>query len=274
LINNLTVKPELSSKIILSIITVAKNDIARLSKTIKSLDRIYNDERFEHIIVDCLSVDGTSDLLSKVVENTNVTVVSGRDFGIYDAMNKGSNLASGVFELYLNSGDELLALPEQIVKWCNQINPSYIDIACFPCLLQFGNESLFLRPRGYTKYRMPTSHQAMIFARNFMVNHPYNIKYRIAGDFELYLQTSTGRVCTVSSKGSLTLIQGEGFASANPLIAYREYLHIVSNRYRGTERLLGFIVIFCKGMMMIVLKKIIPKRWINYFRVIELKKFS
>jgi putative colanic acid biosynthesis glycosyltransferase len=269
LINNFSVKPKLSPNIILSIITVAKNDRARLSKTIKSLDVIYNDERFEHIIVDCLSVDGTSDLLSKVVENTNVIVVSGLDFGIYDAMNKGSNLASGSFELYLNSGDELLALPEQIVKWCNQINPSYIDIACFPCLLQFGNRRLFLRPMEYTKYRMPTSHQAMIFSRNFIVNHPYNIKYRIAGDFELYLQTSPGRVCAVSAKSPLTLIQGEGFASTNPLIAYREYLHIVLNRYQGTARLMGLIVIFCKGMIMVVLKKIIPKRWINYFRVIE-----
>jgi putative colanic acid biosynthesis glycosyltransferase len=269
LINNFSVKPELSPNIILSIITVAKNDRARLSKTIKSLDVIYNDERFEHIIVDCLSVDGTSDLLSKVVENTNVIVVSGPDFGIYDAMNKGSNLASGVFELYLNSGDELLALPDEIVNWCKQINPSYMDIACFPCLLQFGNRTLFLRPRGHTKYRMPTSHQAMIFARKFMVNHPYNIKYRIAGDFELYLQTSPERVCTVSAKSPLTLIQGEGFASTNPLIAYKEYLHIVFNRYQSTARLLGFIVIFCKGMIMIFLKNIIPKRWINYFRVIE-----
>lgn len=267
--NNLSVKPALSQNIILSIITVAKNDRARLSKTIKSLDVIYNDERFEHIIVDCLSVDGTSDLLSKVIEKTNVIVVSGPDFGIYDAMNKGSNLASGLFELYLNSGDELLALPEQIVSWCKQINPAYMDIACFPCILQFGNRTLFLRPRGYTKYKMPTSHQAMIFARNFMINHPYNIKYRIAGDFELYLQSSPGRVCTVSAKSPLTLIQGDGFASANPSIAYREYFQIVFNRYQGTARLLAFIVIFCKGVTMIALKKIIPIRWINYCRAIK-----
>ena len=77
-----------------------------------------------------------------------------------------------------------------------------------------------------------------------MVNHPYNIKYRIAGDFELYLQTSPGRVCTVSAKSPLTLIQGEGFSSTNPSIAYREYLHIVFNRYQGTDRFLAFIVIF------------------------------
>jgi hypothetical protein len=116
---------------------------------------------------------------------------------------------------------------------------------------------------------MPTSHQAMIFARSFIVKHPYNIKYRIAGDFELYLQSSPERVCTVSAKSPLTLIQGEGFASTNPLIAYREYLHIVLNRYQGVTRLIAFIVIFCKGVTMIAFKKIIPIKWINYFRTIK-----
>jgi putative colanic acid biosynthesis glycosyltransferase len=195
--------------------------------------------------------------------------MSGQDAGIYDAMNKGSNLASGVFELFLNCGDELKALPEQIVKWCSEINSSSIDIACFPCLLKFGNEDLFLRPRGHTKYRMPTSHQAMIFVRNFLIRHPYNIKYKIAGDFELYVRSHPDRVFIVSDTKPLTLIQGEGYASTNPLIAYSEYLNVVFNRYQGFARILAFMVISCKGIVAIALKKILPIRWINFFRVIK-----
>jgi glycosyltransferase involved in cell wall biosynthesis len=218
---------------------------------------IYSDERFEHIIVDCLSTDGTADLLKEVDCNANVKVISGPDSGIYDAMNKGSNLSTGVFELFLNCGDELLAPPEQIVKWCNEINPSSVDIACFSSVLQFGNGRLFLMPREHTKYRMPTSHQAMIFARNFLNKYPYNIEYKIAGDFELYLQSSSDRIFIVSDNRPLTLIQGEGFASTNPFIAYKEYLKIVFKRYRGVACLLGLIVISCKGVAAIIFKKIL-----------------
>lgn len=269
LINKLSANTALCSNIIFSIITVVKNDEARLLKTIKSLEIIYSDERFEHIIVDCLSTDGTADLLKEVVCKVNVNVISGADDGIYDAMNKGSNLASGVFELFLNCGDEFLAPPEQIVKWCNEIDPSSIDIVCFPCILQFGNREFLLRPKEHAKYRMPTSHQAMIFARNFLTRHPYNIKYRIAGDFELYLQSSPERICIISDDKPLTLIQGEGYASANPFIAYSEYLKIVSDRYQGTKLILAFMVISCKGFTAITLKKILPIGLINYFRAVK-----
>lgn len=262
----LTGNNALYRNVVLTIITVVKNDEVRLFKTIKSLVMIYGDNRFEHIIVDCLSTDGTADLLNKISSISNVKVISDSDYGIYDAMNKGLNLSSGSYELFLNCGDELLAKPEQIVKWCNEINPALVDIACFSCVAEFGNRQLLLNPKRHSRYKMPTSHQAMIFTRNFLTEHNYNIEYTIAGDFELYLQSSSDRVFIVFDRKPLTLIQGEGFASNNPFIAYKEYLTIVFNKYQGFLCFFAVILIFCKFISVFIIKKILPKRCINYLR--------
>jgi putative colanic acid biosynthesis glycosyltransferase len=252
--------------VVLSIITVVRNDEARLSKTIQSLEKIYGDERFEHIIVNGLSTDGTTNVLKKVAHLANLKVVSGPDSGIYDAMNKGSNLSSGNFVLFLNCGDELLALPEQIAKWCNEINPSLVDIACFSCALQFEDKRVNFIPRRHTKYKMPTSHQAMIFSRNFIAIQPYNTQYKIAGDFDLYLRSCPRRVLLDSSNKPLTLVQGEGYASSNPFTAYREYLKIAIENYQGVTCIFALTSIFCKGLIVIFLKKNLPMKWINYLR--------
>lgn len=258
---------EQQSKIVLSIITVVRNDEVRLLKTIQSLEMIYSDDRFEHIIVDGLSTDGTATLLKKTACLANVKVISGADSGIYDAMNKGTNLALGNYVLFLNCGDELLAQPEQIAKWCNEINFSLVDIACFRCVLQFEDKRLELIPRGHAKYKMPTSHQAMIFSRKFITKQPYSIQYKIAGDFDLYLQSCRSRVLLIPNSEPLTLVQGEGYASANPFTAYGEYLKIAFKNYQGITCLMALVVIFFKAFLAIFIKKILPIRWINYLRV-------
>ena len=47
------------NKMLISIITVVKNDLVRLKKTISSLNYIYNDINFEHVIIDGSSIDNT-----------------------------------------------------------------------------------------------------------------------------------------------------------------------------------------------------------------------
>ena len=74
---------------LLSIITVCRNDAARLKKTIESLSHFYNNPRFEHVVVDGKSTDGTDSLVAPLMHKTNFKFYSGHDSGIYDAMNHG-----------------------------------------------------------------------------------------------------------------------------------------------------------------------------------------
>jgi glycosyltransferase involved in cell wall biosynthesis len=82
---------------------------ALLEETIRSV-RAQTHRPIEHIVVDGGSTDGTVDLLRSLREapTTNgyeLRWVSGADRGMYDAINKGLEMARGQVVAYLNSDD-------------------------------------------------------------------------------------------------------------------------------------------------------------------------
>ena len=84
-----------------SIITICFNNLEELKYTYKTIkDQGFSD--FEWIVVDGNSQDGTKEWLEKVNANK---WVSEKDKGIYDAMNKGIEMATGEYLVFMNSGD-------------------------------------------------------------------------------------------------------------------------------------------------------------------------
>ena len=89
----------------ISIITVCKNSGLTLEETIKSVVvQKYNN--IEYIVIDGKSNDNTALIIEKYKQhiNSNVTEI---DKGIYDAFNKGLNLATGDLIGFVNSDDVL-----------------------------------------------------------------------------------------------------------------------------------------------------------------------
>jgi glycosyltransferase involved in cell wall biosynthesis len=88
----------------ISVITVIFNGEKYLEKTIQSVvNQTY--PNIEYIIVDGGSTDGTVDIVKKY--SSQITRwVSEKDNGIYDAMNKGLSMASGIWVNFLNGGDQ------------------------------------------------------------------------------------------------------------------------------------------------------------------------
>ena len=85
---------KIASKL-LSIVTVCLNDNELLEKTIKSI-RTQTFYDFEYIIVDGGSTDSTIQTINKNLDIIDLWI-SEKDNGIYDAFNKGINLASGKY---------------------------------------------------------------------------------------------------------------------------------------------------------------------------------
>ena len=75
----------------ISIITATKNSIETLHNSLNSI-RSQSYKNIEHIIIDNKSTDGTVELLKDYKSTSkihNVKLISEKDLGIYDAINKG-----------------------------------------------------------------------------------------------------------------------------------------------------------------------------------------
>ena len=86
-----------------SIITVTFNNVSVINDCLDSISlQEYND--IQHIVIDGASTDGTLSILESKRSQIN-TLISQPDNGIYDAMNKGIQNASGEIVGFLNSDD-------------------------------------------------------------------------------------------------------------------------------------------------------------------------
>jgi len=92
----------------ISIVTICLNNDF-LEKTIESvINQTYID--FELIIIDGGSTNEKCiDTLSKYSSFKNIIIVSEKDKGIYDGMNKGIAKAKGDYIIFVNAGDELIS---------------------------------------------------------------------------------------------------------------------------------------------------------------------
>ncbi len=92
----------------ISIVTATYNSAKTISDTLSSvLSQSYAD--FEHIIIDGKSTDNTLEIVARFKEEygERLKVISEKDNGLYDAMNKGIALAGGDIIGILNSDDVL-----------------------------------------------------------------------------------------------------------------------------------------------------------------------
>ena len=175
----------------ISIITVCYNSATTITDTLCSVgDQSYDD--IEHIIIDGGSSDNTLEVVA--AEGTHVAqVVSEKDNGIYDAMNKGLALATGDYVAYLNSDDFYTnnKVIQQVAKTINKTNADAI----------YGDLSYVKRnnPETRVRYWKSQMFQPGSFVRGFAPPHPtffmkrnllielggFNLSYSLAADFDL-----------------------------------------------------------------------------------------
>ncbi len=253
--------------LMLSMITVCRNDAYRLKNTIESLTSFYNDINFEHIVIDGDSEDETGEIIISHLNDSNFRFYSEKDFGIYDAMNRGVFYSRAPLILFLNCGDKMIVTPDELIaclsRFIHNDGILDLDIAILPVQEIGTNRVRTFFPTKLTRHKMPVSHQGMLFERRFIQLNKYDIFYKIAGDYDLYLRASTIRILNFKP---LVQVELEGFASANPLMAYREYLTIAYRRLDGYSRIFSILLIGIRAIGVIFVKKLFPKKWVITLR--------
>ncbi len=147
----------------------------------------------EYIIVDGKSTDGTLEVIKRY-ENRISRLISEKDKGIYDAMNKGLAAATGDYVLFMNSGDEIYA-PDTVAKVFASADDADIYYGETEMINDKG-ESLGRRrhkaPDQFTwrsfKYGMSVSHQAIYIRRS--LTEPYDSHYQLSADIDWIIRAA------------------------------------------------------------------------------------
>ncbi len=179
-----TAKPTLK----LSIITVHLDDFEGLKLTLASIKPVLDRNVLEWIVIDGGSRAGKAETqLAGQVRTLASHFSSEPDEGIYDAMNKGTQLAGGDYVLYLNAGDELY--PDLDAKTLLRVfADTSADMLWGHCEVRYQDDvrvPVKARSRRWAWYGMPAFHPAIFFRRAILGARPYNTSFKLAADYEL-----------------------------------------------------------------------------------------
>lgn len=167
-----------------TIVTVTRNDAGNLRETIDSVvSQAYKNR--EYIVIDGGSTDGTRELLTKY-DSVIDDWVSEPDEGIFHAMNKGAQRATGEWIIFLNSGD-LFFNDHVLEDIFSETIPANIDAI-------YGNTVYSYGEKGYKEFRkagdlrhfwkgMMTSHQSFFLRKKIMERRQFDLQYKVAADF-------------------------------------------------------------------------------------------
>jgi glycosyltransferase involved in cell wall biosynthesis len=148
----------------------------KIEKTIQSV-LAQDKELYEFIIVDGQSTDKTMEIVKS--HQDNLSWVSEKDNGIYDAMNKGIDLARGKYLFFLGAGD---ILRKDILKQikADLLNSKYNFIYGNAHMIHRGR--IYIHNGQYDKYKLAKSnicHQSIFYEKSiFELIGKYELKYK------------------------------------------------------------------------------------------------
>lgn len=225
-----------------SVITVCYNAEATIEDTIQSvISQTYH--HVEYIIVDGASKDRTMDIVNRYREHIAI-IVSERDKGRYDAMNKGIGLATGDYLCFLNAGDSFHE-DDTLQQMVHSIHTPQLPDVLYGETELVDHEGHFLRMRRLSapevltwksfRQGMLVCHQAFFPRRDLVM--PYDLRYRFSADFDWCIKIM--KKSKVLHNTHLTLIDylAEGMTTRNHKASLKERFRIMTRHYGWTSTL-------------------------------------
>ena len=202
----------------LSVITINYNNSDGLRKTIESvINQTYKD--FEYIVIDGGSTDGSVDVIKEYADKIDYWV-SEPDKGIYNAMNKGIDVAKGEYCNFMNSGDSFCSPKTMALVFAEETTA---DIVC-------GNthtDKLKKPPHEMTfdfLFNGSICHQCAFIRTSLMKKYHYDEKYKIVADRKFFVQAFILENCSYQAIDvDIVNYDINGFSSQNRFLSDYEY---------------------------------------------------
>lgn len=200
-------------KPLLTVITVVFNGVKTLEMTIKSvIEQSY--DNIEYIVIDGGSSDGTVDLIRQYEYEIDYWV-SEKDKGIYDAMNKGIQLAKGKWVALLNADDryssqdaliKVAALDDDVLVAASDVfvdsqegfkRFSIDDTRPLYKNIPYMHTGMFVRPDVYSRLGL------------------FSIEFRIASDIDFIIRIINSKINIYRFHNPLVVMKVGGASDVN-----------------------------------------------------------
>lgn len=256
-------------KVFFSIIIPVYNSANTLSENLKSIaSQSYAD--YELVFVDGGSTDETLKIIHHFKtenEHIRIQLLSGPDKGIYDAMNKGLNLAQGQW-LYFLGCDDKLCSPSILAQVASEIAKEDLDLI-------YGNVQGAVSGTRYiynsrSKVLSVGIHHQSVFYRCSLFNElgKYDLRFKIASDYHFTLKVFlNNRYKTKYVDLDIAYYGEDGYSSRN--FDYRlfsgHYRLLASSHRIGEledqQKCLNDSVYYC--LHLALRKRSLPTAWSN-----------
>ena len=229
----------------LSVITVVYNNARDIERTMLSvLNQTYG--AIEYIVVDGASTDGTPVIIKRYKSRIS-KFISEPDRGIYDAMNKGLERATGDYVIFMNSGDEFYAADTvaKVFATAPDADIYYGETE----MVNEQRESLGQRrhkaPDNFNwksfNYGMSVSHQAIYIKRSLV--ETYDPKYQLSADIDWIIRAAKKAKKIVKVEGYVAKYLVGGMSKAKHKQSLLERFDIMKRHYGLVPTVFNHVVI-------------------------------
>lgn len=251
----------------ISVITVVFNDFNNITRTLDSIAKQKKKFNIEYIVIDGNSDDGTKELLQKKRDIID-KLISEKDEGIYDAMNKGIKIASGEVIALLHSGD--IYFKNSILSEIAEIfNNKNCDVIYSDCIIYNYNKNKIFRyyfSKIFSKKLMLLGwmppHPGCFIASYIFRNRKYSTNYKIASDFEfLFSLSKDEKIKWTRYKNISVILDNRGVSSQlkNKFLINKELKDILRSNGKNFFSKIIFLRYFIRIFELIYKPKILIK---------------
>lgn len=169
-----------------SIIIPVFNAVSTIENALKSvLEQTYGNK--ELIVINSLSTDGTTEILEKLGNRIDILVTE-KDKGIYDAMNKGVDLCSGDWVYFLGADDVLYNKGVLSNIFANETFEKNRDIIYGNAFYIHRQTIRFKKLSRYKLAKHNFNHQTVFYPKSVFDQYRYDTKYKLWADYYLNIQ--------------------------------------------------------------------------------------
>lgn len=209
----------------ISVVTVVYNAQDCIEQTIQNiLKQTY--PNIEYVIIDGASTDNTLDIINRYSSSINL-IISEKDEGIYDAMNKSIKYCNGEWIIFMNAGDYFYS-DNIIEKIFNKNVENDISVI-------YGNHEVIYTGLKIKKYPPELSklwrgmfiqHQSIFVRKNILQSLNFDLKFKFASDYNLIFFLYKSGYKFLNTNYTISSVTANGYSETNSIFTYLEFKNI------------------------------------------------